>query len=125
MGEHLVLAMHKGKGLDASIVRFFNIYGPRQTPDLVVSQSVRKALRGEKPLLYDGGHATRCFTFVEDAVEGTMRVAFSDATNGQVFNVGRDKENTVRELLTIILREAHASQVWEEVDTQAKFGKGF
>jgi dTDP-alpha-D-glucuronic acid decarboxylase len=125
VGEHLALAMHKGVGLPVSIVRYFNVYGPRQVPDLVVSQSVRRVLRGEKPLLYDSGRQTRCFTFVDDAIEGTIRAAFRPEGDGQVFNIGRSVENTIRELLETILREADSKLGWEEVQTQQKFGKGY
>lgn len=125
VGEHLVLAMHKGLGLRATIVRYFNIYGPRQAPDLVVSQSVRKVLRGEKPLLYDGGAQTRCFTFVEDAVEGTIRAAFHPAGNGQVFNIGRSHESTIRELLESVCDAAGRPREWEDVKTSEAFGKSY
>ena len=59
--EHMLYGMHKNTNLPFTIVRFFNVYGPRQNPYFVVSQSVHKALNGESPLLYDDGKMTRCF----------------------------------------------------------------
>ena len=63
--EQMLYGVHRKTGLPFSIVRFFNVYGPRQTPIYVVSQTVQRVLNGERPDLYDGGGQTRCLTYVE------------------------------------------------------------
>jgi nucleoside-diphosphate-sugar epimerase len=72
LAEHLTFAFARQHGLDATIVRYFNVYGPRQRPAYVVSRSVHRALNGRPLVIYDEGRQTRCFTFVQDAVEGTL-----------------------------------------------------
>ncbi|MCV0384759.1 MAG: SDR family NAD(P)-dependent oxidoreductase, partial [Erythrobacter sp.] len=88
MAEHLAFAMHRHRQVPVTVVRYFNAYGPRQAPIFVISQSIHRVLRGEPPVLYDDGQQTRCFTFVGDAVEGTIRAGLSSAAIGQAFNLG-------------------------------------
>ena len=76
-----------------TVVRYFNVYGPRQNPIFVISQST-PILNGREPLLYDSGEQTRCFTYVDDAVAGTLLAADSDAAIGEAFNVGSMTETT-------------------------------
>ena len=71
----MLYGVHRKTGLPFSIVRFFNVYGPRQTPIYVVSQTVQRVLNGERPDLYDGGGQTRCLTYVDDAIEGVIAAA--------------------------------------------------
>jgi len=125
VAEHMVLAAHKAYGLKATVTRFFNVYGPRQPPDLLVSQSIFKALRGERPLLYDGGSMTRCLTYVDDAVEGTLRAMFYTGTDGEVFNLGNPREVTVRQVVEAVLKHAGTVDAWEDVDTAQRFGKAY
>ncbi|MEY4731171.1 MAG: UDP-glucose 4-epimerase [Candidatus Parcubacteria bacterium] len=127
MCEHMIFAMHKAKGLRAVIVRFFNIYGPGQPPYFVVSQSVQKVLQGKQPLLYDSGKQTRCFTFVDDAIEGTLRAARSEKAVGQAFNIGRSKESTMQEVVELIIELAgkKGELRWKRLDTSAHYGKAY
>ena len=101
--EHLVNAVHEANGLPTTIVRPFNVYGPRQRPDFVIPATVQKVLRGESPLLYDSGRQTRCFTYVGDLIEGLWRT-FDTAAVGETFNFGREVENTVAEAVEIVIR---------------------
>lgn len=104
VGEHLLLGMHHATGVPATIVRLFNVYGPRQSPHFVVSRSIHRCLRGEPPLIYDDGAQTRCFTYVADAIEGMIRAADEPAANGQVFNIGSDRESAVRDVIDLVIR---------------------
>ena len=98
MAEHLVFAMHSAYGLPVTVVRYFNVYGPRQNPIFVISQSIHRILNGRQPLLYDSGDQTRCFTYVDDAIAGTLLAADSDAAIGEAFNIGSMTETTMRTL---------------------------
>lgn len=100
VAEHLVLALHKFKGLDATIVRYFNVYGPRQNPIFVVSQNMKNAFLNKPLLQYGNGHQSRCFTYVDDAVEATLQLAFQNKTG--VFNIGSSVETTVKELVHLV-----------------------
>ncbi len=124
MAEHLVFAMHAAHGLPVTVVRYFNVYGPRQNPIFVVSQTVHRILNGRQPLLYDSGDQTRCFTYVDDAVAGTLLAADSDSAIGEAFNVGSMVETTMREAVEMAIKIAAVEGVSspEPVDTAARFG---
>ncbi|MBN3933099.1 NAD-dependent epimerase/dehydratase family protein [Streptomyces verrucosisporus] len=102
LGEHLAFAFARERGLKAAVVRYFNVYGPRQRPAFVVSRSVHRALNGRPPVVYDDGGQTRCFTFVRDAVDATIAVGTSEAAVGECFNVGSSTETTVVRLGALV-----------------------
>ncbi|KAA8960186.1 NAD(P)-dependent oxidoreductase [Mycobacterium sp.] len=124
MAEHLVFAMHAAHGLPVTVVRYFNVYGPRQNPIFVISQSIHRVLNGRRPLLYDSGEQTRCFTYVDDAVAGTVLAADSSAAIGQAFNIGSMTETTVGAVLDLIVKIADVDAVSgpEVIDTAARYG---
>lgn len=125
LGEHMVFALHRHAGLKASIVRFFNVYGPRQAPGFVVSSTVHSVLRGERPKLYDDGGQTRCFTYVEDAVDAAIRAAEMPEALGGVFHVGNPRESRVREVVDCVLRLTGSALEPEIVDTRAHYGASY
>jgi len=102
LSEHLALAYAEQYGLPVTIVRYFNAYGPGQRPAYVVSRSVHRALNGRPPVVYDDGRQTRCFTYVDDVVDGTMRAADSVKAIGESFNLGTMVESTVGELAALV-----------------------
>jgi dTDP-alpha-D-glucuronic acid decarboxylase len=102
LAEHLTFAFVRQCGLSASIVRYFNVYGPRQRPAFVVSRSVHRALNGRPPVVYDGGEQTRCFTFIDDAIDGTLRAGADPRADGNAFNIGNMTETTVGEAIGLI-----------------------
>ena len=127
LAEHLVFAMHEAHGLPVTVVRFFNVYGPRQRPTFVISKSIHRILNGRPPQLYDSGRQTRCFTYVADAVAGTLLAAGSDAAIGEAFNIGSMTETTVREAIEAAIRIAGVDGVdgVETVDTAAEYGRRY
>jgi dTDP-alpha-D-glucuronic acid decarboxylase len=124
MAEHLVFAMHTAYGLPVTVVRYFNVYGPRQSPIFVISQSIHRILNGRQPLLYDSGHQTRCFTYVDDAIAGTLLAADSDAAIGEAFNIGSMTETTMRDAVDLAIKIANVDSVSEPetIDTAAQYG---
>lgn len=86
-GEHLCLLYERGYGVPAIVLRYFTVYGPRQRPDMAFYRFIRAALEGKEIPIYGDGEQTRDFTFVDDAVEGTLRGAWLGEP-GQVFNIG-------------------------------------
>ncbi|MER7763277.1 NAD-dependent epimerase/dehydratase family protein [Streptomyces sp. NPDC097619] len=102
IGEHLAFGYARERDLRMSIVRYFNVYGPRQRPAFVVSRSVHRALNGLPPVVYDRGGQTRCFTYVADAVAATVTAASDDRALGECFNVGSGTETTVSEVGALI-----------------------
>ena len=123
--EHMLYGMYRVMGLPFTIVRFFNVYGPRQNPYFVVSQTIYKILRGEMPLMYDDGTMTRCFTFVEDIVEACILAADNPNTICESFNLGNPFETSVKEMISMILKITGSNLGFEQIDTHKMYGKQY
>jgi dTDP-glucose 4,6-dehydratase len=102
--EAMTMAYHRYHGLDTRIVRIFNTYGPRMRvhDGRVVSNFIVQALKGEPLTVYGDGSQTRSFTFVDDLVDGIVRL-FERGTSEPV-NLGNPNEFTVRELADLVLK---------------------
>lgn len=125
--EHLALA-YVQQGLRMSIVRYFNSYGPRLDPrgyGSVVANMLRQALANEPLTVHGDGTQTRCFTFVEDTVEGTLRAALDPRGEGRIFNVGNDTETTINSLAETIIATTKSASSIEYVSYEQRYGKGF
>ena len=125
--EHLALA-YAEQGLRMSIVRYFNSYGPRLDPrgyGSVVANLMRQALDGEPLTVHGDGTQTRCFTFVNDTVEGTLRAAFDPRGEGLVFNIGNDTETSINDLARMIVAMTNSTSNIQHVSYEARYGKGF
>ena len=97
--ETLFMDYHRQNGVDIKIVRIFNTYGPRMNPDdgRVVSNFICQALRGEDITIYGDGQQTRSFCYVDDLIEGFVRLMNQDETTGPI-NIGNPGEFTMLEL---------------------------
>ena len=102
--EALTMAYHRSHGVATRIVRIFNTYGPRMRlgDGRVVPNFITQALRGEALTVYGDGSQTRSFCFVDDLVEGIVRLLRSDCT--QPVNLGNPHELSVREFAETIIR---------------------
>jgi len=102
--EALTMAYHRFHGLDTRIVRIFNTYGPRMRLDdgRVVPNFLQQALRGEPLTVYGDGAQTRSFCFVDDLVEGIVRLLFSD--EHEPVNLGNPTETSILEFAETINR---------------------
>lgn len=125
--EHLAFA-YADRGLKMSIVRYFNSYGPRLDPrgyGSVVARFASQALRGEEITVYGDGEQTRCFTYVSDTVEGTLRAGSASEAVGQVFNVGSDREVSVNELAARIRDAVGSSSPIKHVPYTVAYGPAY
>ena len=120
--EHMLYGVHRQCGLPFSIVRFFNVYGPRQNSYYVVSQSIYRALRGEPPLCYDNGEQTRCFSYIEDIVRGLIEVSRNPKAVGEAFNLGDPQETTIRQIIEIIMEEVGGDLKCIPFNTDKEYG---
>ncbi|MGA2384064.1 MAG: UDP-glucuronic acid decarboxylase family protein [Gemmatimonadales bacterium] len=102
--EAMTMAYHRYHGLDTRIVRIFNTYGPRMRvrDGRVVSNFIVQALKGELITVYGDGSQTRSFTYVDDLVDGIVRL-FERGTSEPV-NVGNPNEFTVLQLAQLVLK---------------------
>ena len=104
--DHVVLSYAHTFGVDVSIVRPFNTFGPRQNEGAyagVIPIVARRALRGEHVSIYGDGLQTRDFTFVADVAEAAVQAYEQPSTRGQVVNVASGQEVTVNALVEQLL----------------------
>ncbi|WP_423199914.1 MULTISPECIES: UDP-glucuronic acid decarboxylase family protein [unclassified Cupriavidus] len=108
--ETLFMDYHRQHGVDIRIARIFNTYGPRMHPadGRVISNFVMQALTGAPLTLYGDGAQTRSFCYVDDLVDGLIRLMAADAT-GTPVNLGNPCENTMRQLATAVLAATGSS----------------
>jgi UDP-glucose 4-epimerase len=98
--EHLGFA-YADRGLQVSVVRYFNVYGPRIDETgygSVIARFASQALRGTSLTVHGDGKQTRCFTFVSDAVRGTLLAGQRQEALGRAFNIGTDVETSIWDL---------------------------
>ena len=98
--ETLFFDYRRQHGLEIKVARIFNTYGPRMLPDdgRVVSNFIVQALQGRDITIYGDGSQTRSFCYVDDLVEGLIRLMESDAEVTGPINLGNPGEFTIREL---------------------------
>lgn len=104
VAETLFMDYHRSHGVDTRIVRIFNTYGPgmRQDDGRVVSNFICQALKGEKITIYGNGHQTRSFCYVEDTVDGFLKLMQSEVHIP--VNIGNPAEFTIADLAAKVLR---------------------
>lgn len=102
--ETLCFDYHRENGVDIRVIRIFNTYGPRMAKDdgRVVSNFILQALRGEPITIYGDGSYTRSFQYVDDLVEGMVRMISQEEVVGPV-NIGNPGEFTIKELAENVL----------------------
>ena len=87
-GEHLVLRGGEAHRFAATVLRPFNVYGPRQTGEGAIRNFCLAAAKDEPLVVYGDGSAVRAWCYVDDFVDATLRALDSEAAAGQVFNIG-------------------------------------
>lgn len=103
--ETLFCDWHRMKGVDTRIVRIFNTYGPNMSADdgRVVSNMITQALAGKDLTVYGDGTQTRSFLYVDDLIEGLIRIMNDGAPNTPI-NIGNPQERQINELAKAILK---------------------
>jgi UDP-glucuronate 4-epimerase len=101
--EQLARAYAVGFGLDAVVLRYFTVYGPRQRPDMFLRRVCDALLADDSFEIYGSGQQSRSFTEVGDAVAATV-AAMEQAPNGAVYNVGGGEEASMLEAIALLER---------------------
>lgn len=104
MGECFCKSYYHAFGLSYTIFRFFNTFGPRQSPDFVITKFLNAAREGRDITIYGDGTQTRTFCHVSDNIEFTLKVLEEDLYINDVVNVGDDKLVTINQLAETIIR---------------------
>ncbi len=97
-GEHLCILYWRNYRVPAMAVRYFTVFGPRQRPDMAIHRFISALLKGEELALYGDGQQSRDFTYVGDAVSGTIK-AMERGEPGKVYNLGGGCPCTVQALI--------------------------
>lgn len=101
-GEHLCRFFHKTYGLNAVSLRYFNVFGPRQSIEnkyaVVVPIFIKRVLNKQSPTIYGDGKQSRDFTYVKEVVKANLLAVQSKNNGGEVFNVAEGKSITIHEL---------------------------
>ncbi len=98
--ELFALAYWREKRLPCVIVRPFNVIGPRQSGHygMVVPRFVKQALLGHPITVYGDGEQRRCWTYIDDALDGLVGLANKDSAVGEIFNLGSHFETSIKDL---------------------------
>jgi UDP-glucose 4-epimerase len=125
--EHLGLA-YAAHELPLVIVRYFNSYGPRldgRGYGSVMANFLRQALAGEPITVHGDGSQSRCFTYIDDTVQGTLLAGFTPEAEGLVFNLGSTRETTIRDLAEMIRGTVQSVSPIVETSYESYYGPGF
>jgi len=102
-GENYCYAFYETFFVPVAVVRYSNIFGPKQNPSNpycgVISKFIMSIDNNQSPQIHGDGHQTRDFTYVDDAVDGTLMALLSPRADGMVFNVGTGAETSIIDLV--------------------------
>jgi UDP-N-acetylglucosamine/UDP-N-acetyl-alpha-D-glucosaminouronate 4-epimerase len=107
-GEYYCKIFTRVYGLETVSLRYFNIFGPHQSPDSsysgVLSLFISAYMNGQTPTIFGDGEQSRDFTYVENAVDATLRACTAPDASGQVINVGTGERHTLNETIKVLDR---------------------
>jgi UDP-glucose 4-epimerase len=101
-GESFCRSYYQEYGLEYTIFRFFNTYGPKQSPDFVVSRFIDSAMENKPITIFGDGQQTRTFCYIDDHLEATVSCLLNNLFIDDVVNIGNDQEISVLELANTI-----------------------
>ena len=125
--EHFCFA-YRRLGLPVVVVRYFNVYGPRLDKidvGRVLTIFMGQLLRQEPVTVIGDGKQTRCFTYVDDAVEATVAAGLVPEAAGDIFNIGVDRETSILELAQTMIRITGGHSTIKFVTQQSVYGDSY
>lgn len=125
--EVLALSYYRERQLPATVLRFFNTTGPRQSADfgMVLPNFVGGALAGRPLIVHGEGQQTRCFCHVEDVIEALIRLLDRPETVGKAYNIGTDEEVTIAELAKKVVEITGSKSEIQFIPYKQAYGTGF
>ena len=103
VGEAFFKSYYHEYGLEYTIFRFFNTYGPNQSEDFVVPRFLKAALKNEPIYIYGDGLQTRSFCYVDDNIDTCIKAMNNQSCLNDVLNIGSDTEMTILDLAKIVI----------------------
>ena len=115
--ESLFFDYHRHCGVDIKVIRIFNTYGPNMDPNdgRVVSNFICQALSGQDITIYGDGHQTRSFCYVDDLIEGIVRMMNSETGFTGPVNLGNPGEFTIKELAEMVVAKIGGHVVYKDL----------
>ena len=104
VGEAFLKSYKQEFGLEYTVFRFFNTYGPKQSIDFVISKFINAALSHQDITIYGDGGQTRTFCYIDDNIDATINALSHSEYANQTINIGNDKEVTILELASLIIK---------------------
>jgi UDP-glucuronate 4-epimerase len=98
-------------GIRCICLRFFTVYGPRQRPDLAIHKFARLISEGKPIPVFGDGTTRRDYTYVDDIIDGVMGAINYDQSDYEAINLGESRTVELRELITLLEKELHASAI--------------
>lgn len=108
VGEEYCTAFYQKYGMQYTVLRYFNVYGPRQDERFVISRFMRQALANDTIYIYGDGKQTRDFTHVDDAVNMTLLAATKEETKCQALNIGTGISISINDLALVIIKASNS-----------------
>lgn len=109
IGEAYCRSYHQEFGLDYTIFRFFNTYGPKQSQDFVMSKFLNAALKNEDITVYGDGLQTRTFCYIDDNLDACLSTFKDEKYKNEVYNIGNDEIITIKQLAETIIELTNSS----------------
>lgn len=106
--DHLVFSYHETFGIDASIVRPFNNYGPRQNDKAyagVIPTTIKRILEDKPPIIFGDGEQTRDYIYATDTAKAMIEVYGNKKTRGKVINIASGQEISINKLIKMIMEK--------------------
>ena len=122
--EHYLEACSFQDNLEFRVVRLFNIYGPN-LKNRVIARFIENALLNKNLELNNGGNQTRCFTYIEDAIDAFNLIIDSDDCKNQIFNVGNTSEITIKDLANKIVQISNSKSMIISKSYLEQFGNSY
>lgn len=123
--EHMLYALKKSDNLKFSIIRFFNVYGPGQSPIFVISKTIHQILNDKAPIIYDSGKQTRCFTYIDDVIDGILKASSYENAISEIINLGSSTENSIYDVINLINKYAKKKLTPINIETKDKYGSSY
>jgi UDP-glucose 4-epimerase len=108
-GEAFLRSYNKEYGIDYTIFRFFNTYGPKQNKNFVVSKFIQNALRNQNITIYGDGLQSRTFCYIDDNVDTCLNIFYNNKEINKVINIGSEVEITILDLAKMIKKCANSN----------------
>ena len=121
--EEYLAKIQADSKMTVGIIRFFNVYGPHQKKAFVIPIFAEKIMKDQSLVIFGDGSQTRCFTFIDDAIEGIIKVFQHTQSNYEIFNIGNSKEYSINELVNVfktIVPNSKSEIVYENYGNNAR-----